>query len=250
MDNEQAKLILSAYRHTGEEASDSFFSEALEQARVDPELARWFADERRFDQAMTRTLRAQKPPEHLRQTLMLGNKVVSLHRRRPLWAQPVSWLALAAALALFLGLGILFHQSGQPSLTGSQFAREIIEMAESGKITLGKMSSNPEELKSWLATRGSPHDFTIPASLRGYPGVGCQTYVVNGTKVSLLCFMLGMDQVVHLFVVDEKVLEDAPREKPSFIREHDKIAATWSVGGKTYLLMGMNVSEETLRLLI
>ncbi len=249
MDNEQAKLILGAYRHTGEDASDPFFAEALEQARVDPEFAAWLAEERQFDQAMTRTLRAQEPPEHLRQTLMLGNKVVSLHRRRPFWAQPVPWLALAAALALFLGLSLLFQQSG-PSVTGPQLAREIIELAESGKITLGKMSSNPEELRSWLATRGSPHDFTIPAGLRGYPGVGCQTYVVNGTKVSLMCFMLGKDQVVHLFVVDENALKDAPGEKPSIIREHDKVAATWSVGGKTFLLMGMNVSEETLRRLI
>ncbi len=249
MDNEQARLILGAYRHTGEDASDPFFAEALEQARLDPELAAWFAEERRFAEAMTRALRAQKPPDHLRQSLLLGNKVVSLHRQRPLWTRPVLWFALAAALAMFLGLGILFQQSG-PSVTGPQLAREIIELAESGKITLGKMSSNPDELKSWLATRGSPHDFTIPAGLRGYPGVGCQTYVVNGTKVSLLCFMLGKDQVVHLFVVDEKALEDAPGEEPSFVREHDKVAATWSVGGKTYLLMGMNVSEETLRSLI
>jgi hypothetical protein len=250
MDNEQARLILSAYRHTGEDASDPFFAEALEQVRVDPELARWFADERQFDQSMTKALRAQEPPEQLRQTLLLGNKVVSLHRRRPLWAQPVSWLSLAAAMALFLGLGILFQQSRQPSLTGSQFAREIIEMAESGKITLGKMGGSTEELNSWLATRGSPHDFTIPASLRGYPGVGCQTFVVNGAKVSLMCFMLGKDQMVHLVVVDEGALKDAPGKIPSIIREHDKVAATWSAGGKTYLLVGMNVSEETLRRLI
>jgi hypothetical protein len=248
MDNEQARLILSAYRHTGEDASDPFFAEALEQARVDPELARWFAEERRFDQSMTKTLRAQEPPEHLRQTLLLGNKVVSLHQKRPLWAQPVTWFALAAALAIFLGLGILSHQSRQPSL--GEFAREIIGLAESGKITLGKMGNNPDDLKSWLATHGSPHDFTIPAGLRGYPGVGCQTYVVNGAKVSLMCFMLGKDQMVHLFVVDENALKDAPGTTPSFMREHGKVAATWSAGGKTYLLMGMNVSEESLRRLI
>jgi hypothetical protein len=249
MDNEQSMLILGAYRHTGEDASDPFFADALEQARLDPELAAWFAEERRFAEAMTRAIRDQQPPEHLRQSLLLGNKVVSLHRQRPLWTRPVLWFALAAALALFLGLGILFQQS-EPSVTGPQLARQIIALAESGKITLGKMSGNPDELKSWLATRGSPHDFAIPAGLRGYPGIGCQTYVMNGTKVSLMCFMLDKDQVVHLFVMDEKALEDAPGEKPSIIREHDTIAATWSVGDKAYLLMGTNVSEETLRRLI
>lgn len=250
MDNKQAKLILSAYRQTGEDGSDPFFAEALEQARVDPELAKWFAEVRRFDLTMTQALGAQKPPEHLRQTLLLGNKVVSLHRRRPFWAQPVTWFALAAALAVFLGLGILLHQGGQRTLTGPQYVREIIGLTETGKITLGKMGGSTDEQKSWLATRSSPHDFTIPVGLRAYPGAGCQTYVVNGTKVSLMCFMLSQDQMVHMFVVDEGALEDAPGTTPAFIRGHDKVAATWSADGKTYVVVGMNVSEETLRRLI
>ena len=252
MDNEQAKLILSAYRPTDEDASDPFFSEALEQSRIDPNLAGWFAAERRFDMLMTKAIRAQEPPEHLRRTLLLGNKIVSLHQhtKRPFWSRPVSWFALAAAVAIFLGLGVLLQPVTKPLMTGPQFAREVIGLAESGRITLGKMANNTQDLKAWLASQGSPHDFPIPDGLKSYPGMGCQTFVVNGARVSLMCFMVGKDQVVHLFVIDGASLKDAPGSTPSIVREHDQVAATWSSGGKTYLLLGINVSAETLRRLI
>ena len=49
MNNEEAKLILQAYRPGGQDANDPRFREALEQARRDPELARWFANEQALD---------------------------------------------------------------------------------------------------------------------------------------------------------------------------------------------------------
>ena len=62
MDNEQAKLILQAYRPGGEDAEDPFFSEALDRARLDPELAKWFAEQRAFDEAMRKALQTRIPP--------------------------------------------------------------------------------------------------------------------------------------------------------------------------------------------
>jgi len=247
MDSEQARLILRVCRPCAEDASDPFFAEALDLARRDPELAAWLAEEQRFDAAMAQALQAQEPPGHLRQAIARG----ALPRRRasPLWARPAPWLALAAALAVFLGIG-LFFQQGKPPMTGPQLAREVIGLAASGKIALGKFSNNPDDLQSWLAERGSPHGFAIPAGLRAYPGIGCQSYNMGGAKVSLICFRLGKDEVVHLFVVDEAALKNAPGGQPSIIRERDRVAATWSAGGKTYVLMGMNTSEETLRRLI
>ena len=45
MNNQEAKLILQAYRSNGQDASDPFFADVLEQARRDPELQKWFAEE-------------------------------------------------------------------------------------------------------------------------------------------------------------------------------------------------------------
>ena len=49
MDNNDAKLILQVYRSGGEDASDPFFAEALEQARLDPALRTWFAEQQAKD---------------------------------------------------------------------------------------------------------------------------------------------------------------------------------------------------------
>ena len=70
------------------------------------------------------------------------------------------------------------------------------------------LHSNPAELRAWLAERGAPSDFELPRGLRDAHGLGCQSYTIYGVKVSLLCFMLGEDQFVHLFVVANDALKD------------------------------------------
>ena len=42
MTNQDAKLVLSAYRPNGADARDPFFEQALQQANRDPELTEWF----------------------------------------------------------------------------------------------------------------------------------------------------------------------------------------------------------------
>ncbi len=43
MNNQEAKLILQAYRLGGQDAADPLFQEVLEQLKRDPDLAKWFA---------------------------------------------------------------------------------------------------------------------------------------------------------------------------------------------------------------
>lgn len=62
--------------------------------------------------------------------------------------------------------------------------------------------------------------------------------------------MLGKDQIVHLFVVDKDALKDAVPDSSPVIRMESGVAvATWTSGGKSYVLTGI-VSEEILRRLI
>src|SRR5258706_136048 len=51
MNNQEAKLILQAYRCGGQDASDPLFAEALEQARRDPELAKLVRGRKRAGRA-------------------------------------------------------------------------------------------------------------------------------------------------------------------------------------------------------
>ncbi len=251
MDNEQAKLALSAYRPGGEDASDPLMAEALEQAARDPELSGWLAGEIRFDRGMQAAIRSQEPPANLRERLLLGRRVVSLHRLEPDHPQSerrlTGWLALAAALAVLAVLGLFFRADGGTAPTAGQLAAGIMQMAGRGEINLGKMSSDPAELRAWLAAQGSPHDFPIPEKLQGLQGMGCQSFVIDGAKVSLVCFMLDQNRMVHLFVVDDSSLREVPGETPRIVRDGTQVAATWSARGRTFLLTGMNIDEATLR---
>jgi hypothetical protein len=65
MTNEDAKLVLSAYRPNGEDARDPFFEQALQQAKLDPELMEWFEKQRAFDRVIIAKIRTIEPPASL-----------------------------------------------------------------------------------------------------------------------------------------------------------------------------------------
>jgi hypothetical protein len=254
MDNEQAKLILQAYRPGGEDANDPFFFEALEQARVDPELEKWFAEQRAFDEAMRKALQTRIPPVGLRDSILLTKKISTLPRRqpsRPVWRRP-GVMALAASIVVLLAAAVLLRPGAKyyaPPMTLAAFTQQVLDLKD--RASLGKLSNKPSELRAWLAERGAPSDFELPRGLRDAHGLGCQSYTIGGAKVSLICFMLDPDQFAHLFVVDANALRDAvPNANPVIRTEGGTPVATWTSGGKSYVLLGINVSEETLRRLI
>ncbi len=255
MDNEQAKLILTAYRPGGEDATDPYFAEALEQAQLDQELGQWLAAQRQHDQSLQAAIQSIAPPASLRQVLLLNRKVVHFNSapsaRR--WIVPLAWTALAAAVALLIGL-ISLLPSGTPrpakSLSAAQLAEAVHELKINGEITLGKMASHPDDLRAWLATQGAPSHFPLPASLTDLETIGCQTFLIDGIKVSLICFRLDKNQLVHLFVVDDQDMIDRPGRAPTLTQWGDFVAATWSADGRTFLLTGINLDEKTLRRLV
>jgi hypothetical protein len=246
MDNEQAKLILQAYRPGGEDADDPFFSEALDQARIDPEFAKWFAEQRTFDEAMRKALQTRIPPIGLRDSILLTKKISTLPRR-PVWRRP-GVMALAASIVVLLAAALLIRPGAKHyvPMTVAAFTQQVLDMKD--RISLGKLSNNPGELRAWLAERGAPSDFELPPGLRDAHGLGCQSYTIGGAKVSLMCFMLGEDQFAHLFIVERDALKDAAPSASPVVRDEDGTpVATWTSSGKGYVLIGINVNEETLR---
>src|SRR5579859_7944196 len=104
MNNQEAKLILQAYRPNGQDALDPLFADALEQARRDPELQKWFADEMvlnaRIQSRLETTISA---PATLKSELLALRKTVRL---TPWWFQPMRLAAAIVAIAL-LGASLL-----------------------------------------------------------------------------------------------------------------------------------------------
>lgn len=75
MNNEEAKLILAAYRPSGQDATDPLFAEALEQARRDPDLKTWFKAQLAFDTSVAAKLREVQPPPGWREIVLAGARV-------------------------------------------------------------------------------------------------------------------------------------------------------------------------------
>ena len=247
MDNERAKLILSAYRSDGADASDPVFAEALAQAERDPELARWFAEERALDERMHAAVRSVRPPANLKDALLLTAKMSRMPAPRAWWARPArpAWLSAAAAIVLFAGLGFLALRPDSKPFTVASVTTEIGRLQREERISLGAMTSDPELIQRWLKEHDGPHDFAAPTGLTSQMRLGCQVLDINGNKVSLVCFQIGGGELVHLLVMDRRRLADPPAiGKPVILQEGDLAFATWSEGDHTYLMAARGRGES------
>jgi hypothetical protein len=247
MNNEEAKLILQAYRPGGQDANDPRFREALEQAQRDPELARWFANEQALDSRISTKVKASiTPPAHLKSQLLAQRKIV-----RPVawWRMPAWQFAAAACLSVLVTLSVLWFKSSDQT----QFAAYRSEMADftGNKLDrLDLMSRDVAEVRRWLAQKESHADLVLPAGLDGRPSLGCRLLDWNGHKVSLICFEMENKQVAHLLVVDSTAFKDVPTESPVFNQVGNMATASWSRGGKTYVIASKEASQTDLMKLL
>ena len=254
MNNEEAKLILQTYRSGGQDANDPRFREALEQAQRDPELARWFANEQALDSRISTKLnRSITPPANLKAQLLAQRKIV-----RPViwWQRPVVRYALAACLALFATVAVVWFNGWRANefhAQGKGFAAYRETMADFTANKLNRLdlkSSDVTEVRRWLTEKDSHGDLVLPAGLDGRPSLGCRVLDWNDHKVSLICFKLENRQVVHLLVVDRSLFKDAPPESPLFNQLGEAATVSWSRGEKTYLVVSKGSHQSDLMKLL
>ena len=70
MNRHEAKRQLEVFRPGGADARDPCFAEALKQLEHDPELARWFNEQRRFDAVMAEGVKAVATPADLKAAIL------------------------------------------------------------------------------------------------------------------------------------------------------------------------------------
>lgn len=240
MNNQEAKLILQAYRPGGEDASDPLFAEALEQARLDPELQKWLAEENALEARLQARLEAAIPvPRRLKSDLLALQKI---SRQSPWWSwwfHPMK-LAPATAVVLLLGLAALFlFPQKQAQLASFQATMAHYSAQEQGHVTFE--SHDLAKIQQWLQGRGIETKFELPTVLhRGIPQ-GCRLVNWNGHEATMVCFMLDNGEHMDLFVMDHANLPDFPvNGAPQYAKADGLMTATWSDGGKIYLLTGRN----------
>ncbi len=247
MNNEEARFILQAYRPGGQDANEPRFREALEQAQRDPELAWWFANEQALDSRISAKVKASiSTPAHLKSQLLAQTKII-----RPVawWKQPALRFALAACLAFLMTVVAVWFNSTR----AKGFAKYRTEMAEFTAHKLDRldlMSRDVTEVRRWLEQKESHGDLVLPAGLDGRPSLGCRLLDWKGHKVSLVCFELENKQVAHLLVVDSAAFKDAPTESPVFNQVGNTATASWSRGGKTYIVASKEASQTDLMKLL
>jgi len=252
MQNEQAKWILQVYRPGGQDASEPEFQEALEQARRDPELGRWFAEEIALDTRISAKLRrATRAPETLKPQLLALAQSARPHRStrraRILW-----WIAtpaLAAVWVLALMLGTLWFRH-RPAEGFAGYLRSMTAFVSDELDRLDFQSRELAEVRQWLARRGWGADVAIPEGLAARPSLGCRLLEWNGHLVALICFALDEQRQAHLLVIQRDAFPDAPPENPVRVQWDRTAAVGWSDRGRTYLLIAAGAQpDELLQLL-
>ncbi len=243
MNNEEARQILSAYRPGGGDAGDPYIREALEQARRDPELGRWFEEQRRFDAEMAQALRdIPVPAEGRTNTLNAARLEARGSKRFPAWLS-----GLAAALVLLAGIGVIYwaglHDRSAARVVENTGMDGFIEMASSA-MPFSYRADSFADLHTWLQQRGSPVPETIPETLAGAGALGCTVFQEpDGSEISLLC-LLRDGEAVHLFVMraDTPLLATFPRGE--WQAREGWNAFAWGEQDRRYLLMSRAPREE------
>ncbi|MDA1274557.1 MAG: hypothetical protein O2960_10980 [Verrucomicrobia bacterium] len=234
MNNEEAKFILQAYRPSGQDAQDPQFAEALAQVQKDPELAVWFAQELALDKAIGAKIKQIPIPSDLRASIVAGKKVVQLQSR---WNRR-RFLALAAAVTLILSLSAWWFDSNR-SNTFAGYRRSMTRMLTSDAINLQLTSENMANIKLWLAANEGHPDFILPDGMKGLPTFGCRILDWHGKKVTFICLQSDGLGMAHLFVINQSDIKDSPKTRsPEFMTTGKWCTASWSQGGKSYLLAG------------
>jgi hypothetical protein len=236
MKNQEARLILQAYRCGGQDASDPLFAEALEQARRDPELQKWFAEENALDARIQASLQTAIPiPRELKSNLLAQGKIARPTPWR--WFQPLK-LAAAAAVLLLLGLAAFLLLPRKPAQLAS-FRETMARYSMQQQGHVAYESHDMAKIQQWLQDRGMETNFELPAVLHGGPAQGCRVVDWNGRKATMLCFVLDDGEHMDLFVMDRVGLPNLPEGgAPRFAEANGLKTATWAKDDKVYLLIG------------
>jgi hypothetical protein len=209
MNNETAKVILSAYRHDGADAQDPLFTDALQQARLDPELGKWFEEQRAFDHRIFQAMQRIEVPASLKEVLTAaaqGSKV------RPRQRSRIPWLGLAAVLVIsgLLLVGPLGVNRSSNNNTLAVFQKDALVML-SGQPgpKLDFMTPSLPATQAYIAKEQGPLAPTLPAALKEMHTAGCMVTEWHHYRISVTCFLAPDGQLVHLVVLPKDALAGA-----------------------------------------
>jgi len=186
MNNVEAKFILQGYRSNGADATDATFRAAVEQAKLDPGLAEWFAREQAHDRAISAKLGSVQPPPGLRESILAGGRVTTPSEPRRTWWRHPALLSMAAGLALLLAVGAAFWP--RPAAANATFAEFALADARAGFLHHGGHGEKAQALQAVLSQPATRLSEQLAVNFAAMRDSGCRTVHFNGREVLEVCF--------------------------------------------------------------
>lgn len=233
MDDAKARGLLSLHRAGEDAPEDARWQEALRQVENDPELARWWKEERELDRIIAAKVATAVAPADLKAKLT-SSPPLEFRRVRSNWSRAI-WAA-AAAIVILAVLFSSWRGPFEPAVSLADYRNEMVSFIKVPP-SLELESSDMSRLKKFLGQAEAPVEFSLPKSLQAYEPIGCRLLRFRGRDVTLVCFKIGGGQLAHLFVINAKAMPgDGTVSAPAFHPEDDWMTASWTEGGHIYLL--------------
>ena len=247
MNSREAREILLLYRPGSTDGSDPEIAEALGLAKREPELGVWLAEHCALQEAISAGFRKIPVPEGLREQIISERKAHTASR----FKRTAALVAVVAAMVfLVAGIAVRFSQTGEDkSLLG--FRNRMVSVVLRNYPKMDLETNDLARIHQFLAQRGQG-DYVLPAALQKTAGTGCKLLSWQKAPVSMVCFYSGKsgkpkDPDLFLFVIDRSAIHRAPGPSAPDFEQFGKLAtASWSQGGKLYLLGGLG-DEQFLR---
>ena len=248
MTTQQARQILLTYRPWANDAQDPEVAAALALCRQNDDLARWFENHCAVQNAIRARFKAVPLPEGLQQ------QIVSEYKSRVVvvwWRQPAV-LAAAAVVALFIAIGSLWYSMPRTPKEDVSFAAYRSRMVRTAIKAYGMdlVTNDVAQIRSYLAQHQAHADYVLPRNLDPASSVGCGVLSWQGKPVTMVCFRTGKPlppgnkSDLYLFVIDQKDVAGPPAmNSPAFAKVSTLATATWTEGGKVYMLATPNEAD-------
>jgi uncharacterized membrane protein YbaN (DUF454 family) len=232
----EAREVLLLYRPGTADAADPQMAEALELAREDPELGRWFEQHRAFQKAMRTKFQQIEVPAHLKTSLLTQKPAQTTSIPLQSWRRSPVWLTAALAVLLLLGLaGVWLRPTGSNRFANYQ-SRMVGEAQREYRMDL--VTNDMQQVRKFMASRGAPADYDLTQGLGHLQLTGGGRLTWRSQPVTMVCFDRGDKQMLFLFVMKRTAVKDPPPETPRLAKVRQMLTASWTHGDNTYVLAG------------
>ena len=227
----EAQQVLLSWRPGCGLERDPEVAEALECAQRDSALGCWLEEQKQFHRKMQASLREVPLPEGLAEHIATQSRSARLTAPGWRWIIP---LAAAAVLMVSL-LGWWLRPA--PADSFPQF-RDRMVRAVVRQYAMDIVSNDMTEIRRFLAQHQAPADYVLPQALARLPATGAGLLRWQDRRVSMVCLNSGEQGTLFLFIVDSAAVLKGPGQTPDFEPVSKLATASWSQGGKTYVLAG------------